>query len=203
MKWELLGSRELYRGFFKLRRLSLRHERFAGGEFMAVERELLDRGHAAAVLPFDPRTNRLLLVEQFRVGALDSPRGPWLMEIIAGMIGPGETAEEVARREAWEEAHCQLHEMLHIHDYYSSPGGTSERISLFMARADLSAGGGIHGLEDEGEDIRAHALDLDQAFAWLDEQGIDNAMAIIALQWLRLNHGMLRDRWSSGAESTP
>lgn len=196
MNWKLLNQEMLYDGFFKLRRLHLSHSRFAGGEPIAVQRELLDRGHAAGVLPYDPIADRVLLIEQFRVGALESPHSPWLMEIIAGMIGPGENPQEVVRREALEEANCPLQELVHVHDYYSSPGGTSERISIYVAKADLTDAGGIHGLEHEGEDIRTHVLDAEEAFELLRQQRIDNAMGVIALQWLMLHKEEIQAQWS-------
>ncbi|MCG5499980.1 NUDIX domain-containing protein [Ectothiorhodospira lacustris] len=195
MKWEILKLQDLYRGFFHLRHLRLSHGRFEGGEPMVVDRELLDRGHAAGVLPYDPVRDEVLLVEQFRVGAIESPHGPWLMEIIAGLIDAGERAESVARREALEEAGCHLDELVHVHDYYATPGSSTERISLFVARADLSGAGGIHGLAHEGEEIRVHVLPAEEAFDQLDRMQVDTAMTIIALQWLRLNREGLRERW--------
>ncbi|MFP4080624.1 MAG: NUDIX domain-containing protein [Ectothiorhodospira sp.] len=196
MRWDLLDVKELYRGFFRVHRLSLSHGRFRGGEPMVIERERIQRGDAAAVLPYDPVRDRVLLVEQFRVGALESPRGPWLMEIIAGLVEPGEHPEAVARREAMEEAGCALGEMVHVHDYFATPGSASERISLYVARADLPRQeGGIHGLEEEGEEIRAHVLPAEEAFDWLDRHHIEAAMPIIALQWLRLNREGLREAW--------
>ncbi|SFM35371.1 ADP-ribose pyrophosphatase [Ectothiorhodospira mobilis] len=196
MRWDLLDVEELYRGFFRLHRLRLSHARFRGGEPMVIERELIQRGDAAAVLPYDPVRDRVLLVEQFRVGALESPHGPWLVEIIAGLVEPGEHPEAVARREAMEEAGCTLGEMRHVHDYYATPGSASERISLFVGRADLpQLEGGIHGLEAEGEEIRTHILSVDEAFDWLDRRNIETAMPIIALQWLRLHREDLREAW--------
>ncbi|SIT66099.1 ADP-ribose pyrophosphatase [Ectothiorhodosinus mongolicus] len=196
MNWKLLNQEMLYDGFFKLRRLQLSHSRFAGGEPIEVQRELLDRGHAAGVLPYDPIADRVLLIEQFRVGALESPHSPWLIEIIAGMIGPGENPQEVVRREALEEANCPLQELVHVHDYYSSPGGTSERITIYVANADLTNAGGIHGLEYEGEDIRTHVLDAEEAFELLRQQRIDNAMGVIALQWLMLHREQIQAQWT-------
>ncbi|SEQ40655.1 ADP-ribose pyrophosphatase [Ectothiorhodospira magna] len=196
MKWEILKSEDLYRGFFRLRRLRIAHGRFAGGDPLVIEREVLDRGHAVGVLPYDPLRDEVLLVEQFRVGAVDSPHGPWLMEIVAGVMDTGEQAEAVARREAMEEAGCQLQALIHIHDYHSTPGGCSERIALFVGQADLSDVGGIHGLAHEGEDIRVHVLPAEEAFDRLDRMQVDNAMTLIALQWLRWHRASLRDRWS-------
>jgi ADP-ribose pyrophosphatase len=195
MKWEILDDRLAYEGFFRIRRLHLSHSRFRGGEPLVVRRELLERGHAAAVLPYDARRDRVVLIEQFRVGALESERSPWLMEVVAGMIEPGERTEDVVRREALEEAGCQLGEVVHLYEYHSTPGGASERVSLFVGEADSQGVGGVYGLADEGEDIRVHVLDADEAFARMDNGGLDNAMTLIALLWLRLNREMLREKW--------
>ncbi|MFW5453220.1 NUDIX domain-containing protein [Thioalkalivibrio sulfidiphilus] len=196
MKWEIIDDRLAYEGFFRIRSLRLSHSRFQGGDPLVVKRELLERGHAAAVLPYDARRDRIVLIEQFRVGALEAERGPWLMETIAGMIEPGERAEDVVRREALEEAGCQLGELVRLYEYHSTPGGASERVTLFVGQTDSEGVGGIHGLEHEGEDIRVHVLDAEEAFARMDSGLVDNAMTLIALLWLRLNREMLRERWA-------
>jgi ADP-ribose pyrophosphatase len=195
MKWEILDDRLVHDGFFRIRNLRIGHSSFTGDKPVVVTRELLERGHAAAVLPYDARRDRVVLIEQFRVGALESGRGPWLMEVVAGMIEPGERAEDVARREALEEAGCVLGELEHLFEYHSTPGGSSERVSLFVGQADSEGIGGVHGLHDEGEDIRVHVLDAEEAFARMDDGLMDNAMTLIALLWLRLNRELLRERW--------
>jgi ADP-ribose pyrophosphatase len=193
--YEILEKTVAYDGYFKILKYRFRHGLFAGGSSEPLERELFERGHAVAVLPYDAERDSVLLVEQFRVGALEAPRGPWLMEIVAGMIEPGETPESVARREAVEEAGCTVQELVPICRYLVSPGGTSEQVSLFAARADLSEVGGIHGLDHEGEDIRAHVVPFDQAMDMLSDGIIHVAPALIALQWLALNRERLRDLW--------
>jgi len=137
----------------------------------------------------------VVLLEQFRIGALDVPGGPWLVEIVAGVIDRDETPEEVARREALEEAGCQVQEMEFICEYLVSPGGTSERISLYCGRVDSSHAGGIHGLAEETEDIRVSAVPFTQAWQRLEEGVINSASPIIAMQWLRMNREQLRQRW--------
>lgn len=195
MKWQILDDQVVYDGFFRIRCLSLSHSRFQGGEPLVIRRELLERGHAAAVLPYDARRDRVILIEQFRVGALEAGRGPWLMEAIAGMIAPGERAEDVARREALEEAGCRLGELMHLYEYHSTPGGSSERVSIFVGEADSEGVCGVHGLQHEGEDIRVHVMDAEEVFAHMDNGLMDNAMTLIGLLWLRLNREMLREKW--------
>jgi ADP-ribose pyrophosphatase len=196
---EILEKTVCYDGFFRLERYRLRHRLFSGAWSRVLTRELFERGHAAAVLPYDPVLDMVVLVEQFRIGALEAPGDPWLLEIVAGVIDhPGETPEDVARREAVEEANCQLQEVIHICDYFVSPGGTSERISLFCGKVDASGAGGLCGLAVEEEDIRVIVLPFVEAIEQLHAGKINSAAPIIALQWLQLNHDQLRARWGAG-----
>ncbi|WP_370298816.1 NUDIX domain-containing protein, partial [Pontibacterium sp.] len=146
-------------------------------------------------LLYDPAKESVVMIEQFRVGALDHPRSPWLLELVAGIVEQGETCEEVAHREADEEAGATLTELVPITRYLVSPGGTNEWISLYCARVDSAQMGGVHGLETEGEDIRVQVLPCKQVFEMVAEGRIDNAPSIIALQWLQLNRDDLNQRW--------
>jgi nudix-type nucleoside diphosphatase (YffH/AdpP family) len=108
-------------GFFKVIRYRLRHRQFAGGMGAELVREVLERGHAVVVLPFDPMRDQVVLIEQFRIGALGVVADPWLVEPVAGIIEPGETAPEVARREALEEAGLELMDLVPACSYFASP----------------------------------------------------------------------------------
>ncbi|MCW8941849.1 MAG: NUDIX domain-containing protein [Gammaproteobacteria bacterium] len=195
MKWSAIKKNIRYKGFFKLTEVELQHDLFAGGKTPVLVREIIDRGHAVAVLPYDPVRDEVVLIEQFRIGAGEDSEGPWLIEVIAGYQEPGESAEEVVHREALEEAGCLLSDVELMYSCYSSPGGSNERVSLFFARTDSSNIGGIHGLDEEGEDIRVHVLSSQQAFDWLDSGRIDSAMPIISMQWFRINRERIRQRW--------
>ena len=195
MKWSILDKKLLYRGFFTLSQFSLKHDLFEGGESKPLSRELLDRGQAAAVLPYDPVRDEVVLIEQFRIGAVEDPSGPWLIEVIAGLYEPGEPVEDLIHREALEEAGCTVSDLIPLFHYYSSPGGSNEEIDLYIARTDTSGVGGIHGLDDEGEDIRVLVMKSDAAFDLLAQGHIDSAMPIIALQWLQLNREKIREQW--------
>jgi ADP-ribose pyrophosphatase len=148
------------------------------------------------VLPYDPQRDCVVLIEQFRVGALDKSANPWLLELVAGLIDKDEVPEEVARREALEEANLPLTSLWPITQYYPSPGGSDERVHLFIGRCDSAGAGGVYGLAEEGEDIRVHVWPLEDALAALKEGRIDNAASIIALQWLALNRAEVRGLWS-------
>ncbi|MBE9567871.1 MAG: NUDIX domain-containing protein [Proteobacteria bacterium] len=195
MKWTLIEKKLIYSGFFKLSSIRLQHELFAGGQSNVLTRELLDRGQAIAVLPYDPLTDELVLVEQFRIGAGEDQSGPWMMEIIAGYQEPDESAEDVACREAREEAGCKVTDLFPMFKYYSSPGGSDEQIQLFLGRTDSTHVNGIHGLDEEGEDIKVHVVKSELAFDWLDGGKIDSAAPIIALQWFRSNRERIRKEW--------
>jgi len=197
MKWSVISKQLLYQGFFKLIRFELTHDLFGGAKSIPLSRELLDRGQAAAVLPYDPVRDELVLIEQFRIGAGDDPSGPWVIEIIAGLQEAGESAEELIHREAKEEAGCTISNLIPLHRYYSSPGSSNEQIQTYFARTDTRELGGIHGVDEEGEDIRVHIVSSDTAFEWLDQGRIDSALPLIALQWFRLNRDNIRAQWLS------
>ena len=187
-----------YRGFFALDTWVIRHRLYEGGWSQPFSRELFLRDCAAGVLLYDPERDEVVLVEQFRIGAMvdaqERGTSPWLLEIVAGIIAPNESATELAQREALEEADCEIRELLHIIDYYNSPGGSNEFISIFCGLIDASDAGGIHGVPEENEDIRVHVLSSSQAWQALQEGRMNNAMAIIAMQWLMMNRDSLRAR---------
>jgi len=191
---EVLEECREYDGFFKIDRLTLRHRRFAGDWSPALNRELFLRRAAVGVLLYDPQLDAVALVEQFRIGALHT-ENPWLLELVAGLIDSDETPEAVARREAIEEAGCEIADMEPVLNYFSSPGGSNEFFYLFCGRCSLRNAGGIFGLPEEGEDIRVHILPADEAFQRVAAGELCNAHTIIALQWLQLHRQRLRESW--------
>lgn len=192
---EILNVEPVYDGFFRMQRYQFRHKLFAGGWSDTVTRELFERGHAVAVLPYDPVTNEFVLIEQIRVGALATKSSPWLIEVIAGIIDEGETEAAVCHREAMEEAGVRLSHLTKALSYLSSPGGTSERLHVFVAKVDANEAGGVHGVEHEAEDILVHRVPEQQALEWLESGHIDNAAAIIALQWFFMHKASLMETW--------
>lgn len=184
-----------YQGYFRIDRWRMRHSLHGGGMGPEVAREVFERGSAAALLPLDARRERVVLIEQFRPGAYAAGWDPWLIECVAGIIEPGESTEDVVRRETEEEAGLTVLDLEPIAHYFPSPGGSSETVHLYCGRVDAQAAGGIHGLPEEGEDIRVLALPVDEALALLDGAKVCNAMTLIALQWLKLHWPRLRARW--------
>lgn len=193
---EIIARETLYSGFFSLDLYRFRHRLFNGEMSTEVRREILERGHAAVLLPYDPVRDEVVLIEQIRIAAYDTSPSPWLLELVAGMIEEGESVEDVARREAVEEAGLDVGRTKPVISYLASPGGTSERLSILVGEVDASTAEGLHGLADENEDIRVHVVSREQAYQLVEEGIIDNAASVIALQWLQLHYEKLRNEWN-------
>ena len=190
------GRTTPYCGYMRVDHYRLKHTNFKDGWSKELSREVLERGHAVAVLPYDPSSTVVVLIEQFRIGGYTAPKtSPWQIECIAGIIEPHQLAVEAAHREASEEAGLRLMDLEPMHTYLSSPGCTSETIQMFCGHVDAAGVGGVHGLADEGEYIRVFSTPLEQAFSWLASGRIENGMTIIALQWLKLNLGKVHRKW--------
>ncbi len=186
-RFNLLQTDLCHDGFFRLERHRLEHECYRGSTVGPIDRELLLRGSCVVVLPYDPARDRVVLLEQFRVGAIRDPNGAWLVEVVAGICEPGESLEEVAHRELGEEVGCTARDMKRVTDFYLSPGGSDEVATLFFANVDSEGVEGIHGLGSEGEDIRVFGRDRATAMHEVYAGRIRSAPAIIALQWLELS----------------
>lgn len=185
----------LYEGFFKMKKVTLKHRLFKGGWSESISREMLVRDDAVCVLLYDAKSDQVLLIEQFRPCAVKH-ESPWLLELVAGMVESGENDEEVARREAFEEAGVEVKRLEYMFKFVPSPGGLVEYLRMYVGefdanQVDLSQS---FGLEEEGEDIRLHLMLAQNAIDLLDTE-IDNASTIMGLQWLALNHQALRNRW--------
>lgn len=194
-QFKVLNKESVYQGFFRVEKYRLKHTLFGGGWSAEITRELFMRGSCVAVLLYDPDADKVVLIEQFRTGALLNPDKAWLVEIVAGAIEEGESAEDVAYRESLEEAGCEIQKLLLINEFYTTPGGSSERISLFCGKVDSSEVGGIHGLDHEDEDILVSAVAFEQAYRMLEKGEIESAIPIIAIQWLALNRQKLKLQW--------
>lgn len=195
MKWEILDRHLEYQGYFRLECLQIRHRQYSGGWSEISKREVFRRSDAVAVLPYDPVRDEVLLVEQFRVGAIDSQQGPWLIELAAGLIELGERRETVARREAREVTGCETLELQRICECYACPGAIAEHVSLYIARADLAHPRIGYGLKAGGEDVRVGRLSALEAFEMVASNVIISAIPIITLQWLQINHEKMKQQW--------
>lgn len=193
--YKLIARDNCFRGFFRLDEFSVKHKRFDGSWSGEITREIFIRGNATAVLPYDPVKDKVVLVEQFRFGALLEDSSPWLLELIAGMNEEGEEPAEVARREALEEANISLGEIEKICEYLVSPGGTTEKVYLYCSKINCESVGGVFGLPEEDEDIKVHVLDLDDCMQLIEKGVINNASTIMGIQWLVINKSRLQQKW--------
>lgn len=186
-------------GFLKIRQMIFRHERFDGSMSEPVTREVMERGDAVAILPYDPVRDEVVLIRQVLAGniAAHMPNRP--LQVVAGMVEALESAQDVAIREAEEEAGLTIapENLRWAQAFMPSPGGSSERIITFVGRADLSEAGGIHGLAEEHEDIRVEVLSAQDAIAMLDQGQIEAGPAVVVLSWFARHHAQLRSEWKA------
>lgn len=197
MDVRLLASERVFDGYFAVDRITVEHRAFGGGWAAPVTRELFERGDAVGVLPYDPETDSFVLIEQFRAGSLRDADSPWMLELVAGIVEEGESDETVVRREAQEEAGCDLGELLPVAAYYPSAGACSEHVRLLCGRVLTASVGEIKGLDGEGEDILVHRIPRDEALQMLRHGRINNGHTLVALQWFALNEDDIRRRWGA------
>lgn len=187
---EIVSKTIGFKNYFQVGIYQIKHRLFAGGWSKIITREVFERGNAVAVLPYDPVLDQVVLLEQFRIGALKDERSPWLLELVAGMYCSGEKPEEVAKRETKEETGLELLDLIPICHYWVSPGGCTERTMIFCGIVNAKNANGIHGLLEENEDINIHVFDVDEAFHLMKAGVINNASTMIALQWLQLQRNI-------------
>lgn len=191
---EVLAREHPHGGFFGLEALELTHPRFDSSRSALLHREVFVAGDAVTVLPYDPVRDRVLLIEQFRMGPFG--RGdpyPWQLEAIAGRIDPGETPEEAARREAVEEAGLILGALEKVAEYYPTPGAVTEYLYSFVALCDLPDGvAGVFGAAEEAEDIKGHLVSFDRLLDVLAAGEIGNAPLLLTVLWLQRERARLR-----------
>ncbi len=185
-KVDILSKEEVFKkAFFRIEKVRLRHELYNGEMSRELTRLNFNRGDSVAALIHQTDDDTLILTEQFRYPAYVKGEG-WLVEVPAGTVEEGEEPVETMHRELEEEIGYRTDEFRHIHTFFVSPGGTSERIHLFYARVEsedkISKGGGV---PLEGEDIRALIISVDDALEMLEEGKIMDAKTLIALQWLK------------------
>ena len=185
---DIQQSQTVYQGFYRVCRYQVRYPMFLQPQGQEVVREVVIRPAAVVVLPFDPVTDQVVLIEQFRPGLLDqNAESPWLFEVVAGMIEPGEAPESVAIRELAEEAGLAARAIFPIQSYWVSPGGTSEKVYAYWANVDATVAGGVHGLATEHEDIKVHVFPRVDLLEALKAGQLNNGATVMLLQWLALN----------------
>ncbi|WP_298372708.1 NUDIX domain-containing protein [Azospirillum sp.] len=198
---EILDKKTVYKGFLQVDSYRLRHKKFDGTwTDVLPPREVCDRGPAVGVMLYDPDRDALVMIEQFRVGSAAVGGPAWMTEIVAGMVGAGEAPEDVARREAMEEAGCAIQEIEFIGDYFVSPGAFTEQVFVYCGRVDSRGLAATGGLAEEHEDIRIMVMPVDEVIALMDANRLRNSLAIIAVGWLARHREALRRRWLGGAQ---
>ncbi|WP_338048581.1 NUDIX domain-containing protein [Phaeovibrio sulfidiphilus] len=201
---ELLDRTSLSNRYLQVDALRLRVERFDGDTGPEIRREIVHRGHAAALLPYDPERDRVVLLQQFRPGLWDAGLPAWDIEIVAGIVDGSDTPEVTVLRECREECGLEARDLVRLACYLPSPGFSTETVSLFLGRVDSARAGGLFGVPEEGEDIRAFAVDAAEFVRAALAGATRNATALIAAQWLALNHAALREgRWPGAASDPP
>lgn len=196
MDWKIHQKELAYDGHFKVTKFDLSHEKYNGESTPLLRRELVERDDAVAMVAYDPVTDEVVLVEQFRVGAI-SEEQPWLIEIVAGLIEPNESPEQVTIRESQEEIGCTPSELIKIADFYTSPGGNSEWVHLYIGKISVQEIGQSGGLEEEGEDIKVTVVPASDVAYMLSTGEVRSAIAIVGLQWFVMNRENIRQQWLS------
>jgi len=192
---QLVRHEVAYQGYFKVGRYFFRHSLHQGGESAVISREVFERGQAGAVLPYDPVRDEVVLIRQFRAGAYVAGHHPFTWEAVAGIIEANETAEAMIHREAVEEAGLKIADVLPIANVMLTPGACSESCQVFLGRVDTGTAGGVFGLKSEGEDILVKVMPFAAAYALVERNEVDDAVGVIALQWLALHRDEVRKRW--------
>ena len=193
---KLIREDTLHSGFFRMVRLRIQHRLFGGGWSMFLDREVVMHGKVGAVIPYDPIRDSVVLIEQFRNGkfAASDPE-PWSVSIAVGIVEAGESLSEMARRETLEETGCPVGRLEKALTFYSSPGGSSQHVTLFCAEVSVVGAGGLHGVAAEGEDIRVFVVPFKKIQCMIDSDQFDNAVTIVGLQWLAHHRERLRRQW--------
>ncbi|WP_298291939.1 gamma-glutamylcyclotransferase [uncultured Litoreibacter sp.] len=191
---ELVERRRKYSQFFVLDEVDLAVRKFDGSTAEPVERAVFVTADAVTVLPYDPKRDRVMLIEQFRAATyLRGDQNPWSLEAIAGRQDPGETFEQTARREALEEAGLEMQALHKVSSYYGSPGANTEYLTSFIGIADLPDGiEGVGGLDSEAEDIRSMLVSFDTLMAALDSGEVENGPLVISALYLARMRASLR-----------
>jgi len=196
MDWKIKQCDRVYDGHFKVDQYTIQHELFEGGTSKNLIRERVSRKNSVGVLPYDPNRDEVVLIEQFRMGPVAQDENPWMTETIAGLVEEDETFEQVAYREALEEANCELQALEHLSSFYPSPGGFSELAHVYVAKVNTANLGGVYGEKSEGEDIRVKVVSSQAAFKLLENGTIRSAIPMIALFRFQSLQQELISKWA-------
>lgn len=197
---QVCSEQRVWTGRFPLDVVRFRHRRFDGAMSGVKTWEVWRRGRAAAVLPYDPVADAVVLIEQFRLPALVAGLDPVLVELPAGLCDDGETPEATARREMMEEMALTVGVLRRIGSFLLTPGGADEVCELYAGRvqapnADGDGIAGHAGMVDEHEDIRVRVWPAGRAIEAALAGQLTNSVTVIGLLWLATQRDALRKEW--------
>jgi ADP-ribose pyrophosphatase len=184
----------VYDGFYKVKMLKLKRKQFDGQWSRSYEREVVICRPAVVVLPYDPRQDKVVLIEQMRVGTIFDQPPPWLLECVAGVVDREVSVDVLAKQELLEETGLHCDKLEPVMRFWSSPGGSTEYMHGFYAKIDADNAGGIHGLSEENEEIRSCVLTRKQAYDAIAQGRVADASTIVMLQWLQMSFEALQKR---------
>jgi GDP-mannose pyrophosphatase NudK len=174
------------RGHGALERLVVERKRFDGGT-QSIAREVYDSGDGAAILLYDPKTMRVVLVRQFRITSYLREGLESMIEVCAGRL-EGEDAERRIVKEAEEETGYLVQKPRRVFEAYMSPGCFAEKLTFFVAEyAPERRNGRGGGCGDEGEDIEILEPTLDEALQMVRRGEIVDAKTIMLLHYAKLS----------------
>lgn len=190
-----ITSRErVYDGFFKMEELTIEMDKHDGGT-QTIKRLNFERGNAVGILPYDPVTDEVLLINEMRPGMLAAGEYPFSDSLPAGMIDKGETAVQAAERELEEETGVKLNNPRVINPgAFVSSGGTSEKIALVFGTVDMKQAGGVHGEAAEGESIKTVVISADEFIARAEDGRLRDMKSLASAFWLALHRDELRQK---------
>ena len=186
-KFKILNKKNVHNGFFKMNEITLKYKKYDGTWSNEIKRELFGGAQVSAVLPYDPKNKKIVLIQQFRPGTISKDNNNYLDEVVAGIIDPGESPEEAAKRECLEETGCKINKLTQIQGYYPAPGSSESFFSLFLGDVDAPDKETIRGLENENEDILVKSYSFMEVKNKMENKEILNGLTLIALQWFFLN----------------
>ena len=188
LKYKIINKKDLYSGFFKLKKYEFIHQKHDGSWTDQVEREIFSGAHVSTLLPYDPVKNEIILIKQFRAGVISRYDDDYLYEIVAGIIDKNESPEETAKRECFEETGCIVNKVTPVQGYFPAPGSSESYYNLFLGEVNSFEGERIRGLETENENILVKSYKVEEVRNMLKKGEIKNGLALVALQWFFLEY---------------
>ncbi len=190
------GHKHAHIGFFAYEEMDLQFRQNDGEMSPVMNRAAFMNGRASVVLPYDPVQDKVLLVEQFRAAVyMGGETRPWMWEPVAGLVDPGETPEQAARRESLEEAGLTVQELELVGEIYPSSGCLTEILHVFVGISDFSTRSGGGGLAGEGEDIRSEILPFETLMERIDAQAYQDMPLVTCGLWLARHRDRLRAKY--------